>query len=295
MSVEQPIIVCRIGWMPEYRSIDEPVYSNQAHFDEEDPIPHEGHNFLKMKDGKYYGYFPITGDAVGSLSKTEINKLGASSGDDYLTGTLVLFVAPKKEDDNSLRVVGFYRNATLYREPETTDTTPAIRRMETTDAVLIPEEDRAFVMPRAKDRLEVGGFGRANHWYGLNEPSGLRDAALAYVANQNDLPNDDETALEYKKRKLHKRMEGRANVRHWIAEKGYCCEACDWSIEEKDVPIWGSGFELHHLLPWSKLEEGMSRILRKKDFAVLCATCHRAIHQTEHVSDVAAFRTQEEL
>ncbi|RWA98163.1 HNH endonuclease [Mesorhizobium sp.] len=67
------------------------------------------------------------------------------------------------------------------------------------------------------------------------------------------------------------------------------CEACDYAISPKDQLIWGTGFELHHLMPWAEMQEGVERELIADDFAVLCATCHRAIHRSDHVSDVRRF------
>ena len=48
----------------------------------------------------------------------------------------------------------------------------------------------------------------------------------------------------------------------------------------------GNITQLHHLTPFSELEEGETREVRSEDFAVLCASCHRAIHRTDYVNDV---------
>ena len=84
-------------------------------------------------------------------------------------------------------------------------------------------------------------------------------------------------------------MERRGAYRQFIRIKGYRCEACDWSIAEDEREVWGSSFELHHLVPIHELQENETRVLGIEDFAVLCASCHRAMHRTEFVSDVAGF------
>ena len=84
-------------------------------------------------------------------------------------------------------------------------------------------------------------------------------------------------------------MERRGANRQFIKSKGYRCEACEWSIEEDEQEVWGSSFELHHLAPFYELKENETRVVRIEDFAVLCASCHRAIHRTEYVPDVEGF------
>ena len=120
----------------------------------------------------------------------------------------------------------------------------------------------------------------------------MRDDVLRYVGDTTALPPTQASVIEYRHRRTHERWEGRGATRGLIHQKGFRCEACDYAISPKDQPIWGSGFELHHLIPWAEMQEGGERDLIADDFAVLCATCHRAIHRSDHVSDVAAFRTQ---
>ena len=200
---------------------------------------------------------------------------------------IVVFCARHKQNGD-LRIVGFYRNATVFRErkisklPDQTSNTYFISK----DAVLIRESDRHVTIPTGK-----GGFGRTL-WYGLNEEehSSLREDVLNYVQDPTTLPESNHGVIEYRQRQCHERWECRGNVRRFIHEKGFRCEACHYTISDEDQQTWGSGFELHHLQPWSDLPEGEERSLVADDFAVLCATCHRAIHQSKYVSDVARFR-----
>ena len=100
----------------------------------------------------------------------------------------------------------------------------------------------------------------------------------------------EETVVESRQRKLSERLERMGTYRkRFIESRGYRCEACGWTIDENQKKVWGSSFELHHLVPFAELEEGESREVRIEDFAVLCASCHRGIHRTEYVSDVERF------
>ena len=55
----------------------------------------------------------------------------------------------------------------------------------------------------------------------------------------------------------------------------------------------GKGYiEAHHLVPLSQLKGRRFALDPERDFAVLCANCHRMVHRSAYVSDVNAFRQQ---
>lgn len=288
MTNDIGILCCRVSWMSQYRSREERPFSFHKYI-RAGNTPAEAQNFLPCEDGLFRGYVPVGRDADRKYGKIAIDRLGASKKDDRVDHVLVVFCAPH-EQNRGLRIVGFYRNATVLREPKISnhsDRTP-ITRVISRDAILIPEPDRCFTIPGQKER----GFGQSNLWYGLNGEHHLRNDVLSYVDDQTILPNDQPSVIEHRRRKLHESWDGRGNSRRFIHEKGFRCESCNYSISKIDQPIWGSGFELHHLLPWAELPEDEERQLEAKDFAVLCATCHRAIHRSEYVSDVAQFRSK---
>ena len=68
-----------------------------------------------------------------------------------------------------------------------------------------------------------------------------------------------EAVVESRNRRVSERLERRGTYRHFIREKGYQCEACGWAIEEDEVDVWGSSFELHHLTPIHDIEERIDR------------------------------------
>ena len=129
-----------------------------------------------------------------------------------------------------------------------------------------------------------------NVWYGLNEEKAraFRELMGAYIGAPAVTPTPRE-AVESRQRRLSERLERHGAYRQFINIKGYRCEACDWSIDEDEREVWGSSFELHHLAPVHELRENETRVIRIDDFAVLCASCHRAIHNTVFMSDVAGF------
>ncbi len=282
-------LVCRISWMKTYRSKDERPFSFHRYIVEKNR-PYEALNFQQQDDGTYHGYVPVGSDATGKFGKISIDRLGAKPSEKSISNVTVIFCAPN-ELKGGLRVVGFYRDATVLREPNIEhdqDGDETVVRIISQDAVLIPEDDRVFSLPGRKE----GGLGQSSLWYGLNEQkhSQLRKHIESYISNRTDLPPNQPSVIEYRRRKIHEGWEGRGQNRGFIHEKGFRCEACSYEIDKSQQEIWGSGFELHHLRPWAKLGENETRKLVPGDFAVLCAVCHRAIHRTDLVSDVPSFR-----
>ena len=117
----------------------------------------------------------------------------------------------------------------------------------------------------------------------------FRESLIKYMAARTSRQRPEQAVVESRKRRISERLEKKGTHRHFIRKKGYQCEACERSIEEDEQDVWGSSFELHHLTPFSTLAEDESRVVRIEDFAVLCASCHRAIHRTDYVSDVERF------
>jgi 5-methylcytosine-specific restriction enzyme A len=72
---------------------------------------------------------------------------------------------------------------------------------------------------------------------------------------------------------------------------GHICQVCSFDFGA----IYGEAaqgyIEAHHLTPLSAIPEGQSVELDpKKDFAVLCANCHRTVHRKGAPKDVAELR-----
>ena len=277
------ILICRVAWMKSYQSEKESAYGGGSYVDEGN-VPHEALNFLRVGD-TYYGF------VENRRQQIKLEKLGGQKENSSINGVLVVFCAKDRETNNFL-VTGWYTDATVHRH--------AIARpgrqvhFTATDAKLIGESKRCFRIPRAQDnpRRSFGGIGQRHIWYGLNDESAVdfRESLNGYMADQALMQTPEKAAVvESRKRCISERLEKRGTSRQFIKRKGYWCEACGWSIEEDEEDVWASSFELHHLTPFSELKEGGSRVVHMEDFAVLCASCHRAIHRTDCVSHIERF------
>lgn len=101
---------------------------------------------------------------------------------------------------------------------------------------------------------------------------------------------DIEEAHRYQ---LVRRLERNPKVRNQVlAAKVAECEGCglvpakDYALPNSRVPL-----DVHHLTPVSDLQDG-ERLTYKipDDFAVLCPTCHRVVHQMEDPGDIQTLR-----
>ena len=279
------ILVCRVAWMTRYRSDDETAVGGGSYVDD-GHVPHESLNFLPVGD-TYYGFVENRGQQI------RLERLGGAPGDQSVSGVLVVFCAAEPAS-NEFLVTGWYAAATVYRSPIERPRDDLRRQVSFTarHATPVAETERSFRIPRARDNppSRIGGVGNRNIWYGLNEERAraFREFLGGYI-EAPDQTRTPQEAVESRRRRLSERLERRGAYRQFIGTKGYRCEACNWSIEEDEQDVWGSSFELHHLVPFHELEENETRVVRIEDFAVLCASCHRAIHRTEYVSDVAGF------
>jgi len=171
------IVFCNIVWMKKYKGItdsDKPKYCGE--YVSEQNAGSDIFNFSEY-NGKCYGYVLQEGDLVlpgqsagdqnpDSDHKDDSDPDKDSTIDDYL----VVWCAGK--DKNSMRIVGWYKNAVLYKKEQyqPSFTNPEYEldyffEADSKDCVLLPESKRVFKMERAEKSGKGRGFGRGNVWF----------------------------------------------------------------------------------------------------------------------------------
>ena len=107
-----PMIFCNIGWMTNYLGLNgtgDNIKHGGAYVNQKG-TGHEVCNFLRCHDGNIYGYVE---SQVGKRDTLlSIKKLGALPGASSIGGITVVWTA--LSDDGGKRVVGWYRNATVF-------------------------------------------------------------------------------------------------------------------------------------------------------------------------------------
>lgn len=158
----RPLLFCNIGWMRAYQgqtATDKIIGGGR--YVQIEKRGHEVCNFVDAR-GTMFGYV----QPVGTHLKLE--KLAASKDDDRLAGVDVVITAHRPQGDTV--IVGWYRNATVYREPQPLTKPTALHKKNGVDSFrftaraqdtkLLHPDDRTEVVPRGK-----GGMGQSNVWY----------------------------------------------------------------------------------------------------------------------------------
>ena len=279
------ILFCNVGWMIRYDGIDGDSIQRGGSYNK-DSIGHEVCNFSNI-GGQVYGYVQPTG-------QINVEKLGAGKNDEYAKGVTVVWTAGP--DSGGTAVVGWYKNATVYRELQPIKNLTTLQKINglskyrvlalASDATLLPIDKRSFMIPRAVK----GGIGQSNVWYADKpETAELVARVLRLVESGGDidrLPDVDAevSGLEGNPRLVaHLRRERNTSIverkkREVLAKtKALRCEVCGFDYE-KFYGVHGRAFcEVHHLTPLHKSDGVVKTEL--SDLAIVCSNCHRIIHR----------------
>lgn len=101
------------------------------------------------------------------------------------------------------------------------------------------------------------------------------------------------TLAQAKLYRRHRRIERDPSHSRLVKRlQGSVCRGCGKDPQEVYGPLAAGMVDAHHLRPLSSLAEG-DRVAfdPRTDFAILCPSCHRAIHRLEDVSDVELLRS----
>lgn len=93
--------------------------------------------------------------------------------------------------------------------------------------------------------------------------------------------------------RMHKRIERNSGLSKRVKQlHGFTCQVCGTNFEHKYGEIGKDYIEAHHLKPLASLKGNKVAMDPTKDFAVLCANCHRMIHRSGCVNDIAKFKKE---
>lgn len=157
------VLFCNTGWMKYYDGTpdDQLIHGGKWVQEHQDGV--EKHNFLDY-NGKCYGYV-----SAGNMLLEKHYK-DVTRQQSFIKNMLVIWVANKEKGQT--RIVGWYKNATVYREQQFLEafTDPNCDRIFQVEALakdcfLLPEEERTFPIERAAQSGKGMGMGQANVWY----------------------------------------------------------------------------------------------------------------------------------
>jgi hypothetical protein len=158
---------CNIGWMEFYEGqSSNDTISGGGSYVKKEGRGHEVCNFLPYRK-KLYGYVQPSGEHI------DIERLGAEPAADFVDGVTVIWTASHPQGGSV--IIGWYKNATIYREYQEFDKASSTHAKNGVDGYrisanaesckLLPIDQRTFEIPR---RVK-GGMGQANIWYADTE------------------------------------------------------------------------------------------------------------------------------
>ena len=186
---QPPMIYFNVGWMEHYAGISDEDETKGAHgYLKEHRHGAESFNFQKRTDGRVRGYRP-----PGGREQTDITKLGASAGASSIGNVLVVWLA-KEPDSGVTMIVGWYRDATIYRAAQDAEIDVNGERIHYTaeasvnNAKCLPLVLRDY--PIQSSRTNPGkGFGQKPTWYGAPEiDRDVWNYIRAFGAEPQELP-----------------------------------------------------------------------------------------------------------
>jgi len=167
-------LFCNTGWMESYQgnSTADQIRGGGSYVTEEG-MGHEVCNFHCHK-GNIYGYVqPARGQrsaSAGSIKLENIVNGNASKNNESVEGVLVIWTA--KRPEGGTVVVGWYKDATVFREYQNFKSVPTLHsknglggyriHAQAENAKLLPVDERTYQIQRKTQ----GSIGQSNVWYG---------------------------------------------------------------------------------------------------------------------------------
>ena len=250
------MLFCRVGWMKRYEDKleEDPIHGGGSYVDKHG-YGHEIYNFLRDDQGNLYGFVEAGSNKMSIAVKMAIERLEAKSSDESVSQVLVIWVAAPPRD-SSMRVVGWYKNATVFRRvqscpqhlngqrslPDPNDHWGFRIAAKQKDAVLLPEGERTFEIAKAKGGCS--GMGQKNIWYAdALKDQKLRQEVLNYISRKGSETSASQGKKAVKTTPYQPDIEKRhqvelaamSAVESWYARRG-------WKIE--DVSSQNIGWDI---------------------------------------------------
>lgn len=272
--------------MEKYNGIKDDSLQKGGSYNE-NAIGHEVCNFSDV-DNNVYGY-------VRSAGQIKIERLGASKKDESISSITVFWTA--SPESGGTVVIGWYKNATVYREPQAFSKPTKLQKnnglkhyrivASAKDATLLTVNKRTLLIPRGVK----GGIGQSNVWYAKLPESKkhvVRVKKLLTGEFSDEIVDIDLGGKEGNPRFINHIIRERnpkivKEKKKQVLEKTgkLCCEVCNFDFKETYGEI-GEGFcEVHHLKQLAKADGEVTTKL--EDLAIICSNCHRMIHKPNNM------------
>lgn len=230
------LLFANIGWMEHYNgNCNSDMIVGGGSYDDKDK--HEAFNFQNLR-GACYGYVQSVRGCKINLSR--IDK-AVSESEEQINNVLVVWVA-KRPDSGGTYIVGWYNNATVYADYQTSNNSSRNQysyniTAKKDDCVLLSVDSRIMNVPRAS--TEGKGFlGQSNIWYADSKNASVqefREIVLEYIKNYKSKKktiSKFQVAVDAKARKMVEEAAIRYVTKEYL-NRGYSVTS-----REKDCVGW---------------------------------------------------------
>lgn len=228
------VLFCNIGWMERYQGLNvgDQIIGGGSYVRDEGR-GNEICNFTPYMN-TFYGYVRSAGKQI------DIDRIGAKPNDNSVSGVTVIWTATRPTGGTA--VVGWYKNATVFRDYQKFSSAPSIQSQNkisgyritalSNQAVLLPVDERTLEIPRQIK----GGMGQANVWYADKpESASIVKRVLDFIDGQRENKSNN------KRGKVKQDQERKVHIEK--AAIRLCCEhfeklGYDVASVEKDNVGW---------------------------------------------------------
>ena len=262
----EPMVLFNIGWMRRYRGLTptDRIVGGGRYVEEHD-TGGEIENFLP-NHGRLQGYVRLPG---GTLN---LRRLAAATDAEYQDGVTVLFSATRPESGSGTVIIGWYRNARVWREPQPRHPFPYIAEAKQRDCTLLDEDDRVFPVPHRPGRAFHAG--RTVRYLDLPDAQEFVRQVRAHIRNRGRTParKRARTAVDALLRKNVETAAVRCVVDYYET-KGYDCVSV-----EKDNVGWDfecTQNEVKYLVEVKGCSGGPDVQLTPNEYDAMLRNCHQ--------------------
>ncbi len=207
---------------------------------ENEGMGHEVCNFEPHR-GMVYGYVqPPKAKGQPGEGQIKIERISKNE-EDFISDMLVVWTATRPEGGTV--IVGWYKNATVYRYYQEFKNVPEVHKKnglkgyrikaKTKDAVLLAIDERTFEIPRKTK----GGMGQANIWYAdAPESKALLKEVLKFIAGNRKKVNAKRSRKTDPERNAKVEKSAIKNTIKYFESIGYIVESVEkdnvgWDLE----------------------------------------------------------------
>ncbi len=278
--MKRRILFCNIAWMKYYRGVtcDDIPEGNQGYI-KKYSNGGEVHNFKERK-GMVHGFVePRT--IKGKVCEIKIEKIDPHyKNKEKIDDVLVIFCA--RERNQPCRIVGWYKNAIVYRRMQGSGVDQYNIVANYQDTTLLPVNERDIIVPSKRKKDALYGFGQASYWFAdREEAQGFVQSILMRIENYPiQTYREEEVLTEGERTRAYVNLyERNIEARNKCIEKyGAKCQICGFDAAIKYGKEYGGMIEVHHIVPLNE-REGVYQIDPIQDLIPVCPNCHAILHK----------------